>query len=390
AVQRSLVAGVDEAARQRARDVALLVETGQLPEPIPVEAGIPLVQVVDTQDRVLAASPGGDRLVPLLLPADVVAVRNGDARTVAGARLGIAGDLHVVGEPAGEDRTVVVAMSLAEVSSALAVVRPALFGGVPVLVGAFALACWVLVGQTLRPVAALRRGAEEITTTREARRLPMPAANDEIHRLSVTLNDMLDRLERSSARQRAFIADAAHELRSPLAAIRTQLEVGRAHPDSTDWTQVSADALTDLKRLSRLVDDLLLLARMDEVPPQRTVDVDLVDVADAVVQRFRGSELPVLQGGEASAPVAGDAEGLGRVVANLVENAVRHASSAVRVDVRVVGDHAELVVADDGPGVPVADRGGGCDQVARLGDAGSGAAGRAGLGPAVRPGQVPA
>lgn len=381
AVQRSLVAGVDEAARQRARDVAVLVDTDRLPEPIPVEAGGPLVQVVDSEDRVLASSPGGDRLVPVLLPADVDAVRDGAARTVGGARLGLSGDLHVVGEPAAGGRTVLVAMSLAEVDSALAVVRPALAAGVPVLVAAFAVACWVLVGQALRPVAALRRGADEITTTREARRLPVPTAEDEIYRLSVTLNDMLDRLERSSARQRAFVADAAHELRSPLAAVRTQLEVGRAHPGSADWDQVSAEALADLERLSLLVDDLLLLARMDEAPPRRLGEVDLARLADGVVERHAARDgVAVRREGETSVPVVGDAEALRRVLGNLVDNAVRHAASAVRVDVRFAGDGVELVVADDGPGIPEADRERVFDRFTRLDGARSRDAGGAGLG----------
>ena len=92
----------------------------------------------------------------------------------------------------------------------------------------------------------------------------MPASRDEIHRLAVTLNGMLDRLDAARARQRAFVADAAHELRSPLASMRTQLEVAQRLADGTDWPALAADLLTDVERLSRLVDDLLLLARADD------------------------------------------------------------------------------------------------------------------------------
>lgn len=386
AVHRSLVTAVDEAARQRAADVAVLIDTGRMPDPIPVEAGTPLVQVVDDEDRVLAASPGGDRLVPILLPEDVAAVRAGESRTVDGARLGLAGELHVVGRVAGEaaePQTVLVAMSLAEIREAMTIVRAALFGGVPLLVAAFAVACWVLVGQALRPVAALRQGAEEITTTREARRLPVPAAEDEVHRLAVTLNDMLDRLELSSSRQRAFVADAAHELRSPLAAIRAQLEVGQLHPESTNWAETSADTLKDVERLSRLVDDLLILARIDELPQRREEHVDLAQVADDLVARRPPGGISVHRVGAASVPVVGDVDALSRVVANLLDNAARYAATAVTVAVQSADGAAELVVADDGPGIPAPDRKRVFDRFTRLDIARSRDEGGTGLGLAI-------
>lgn len=388
AVERSLITAVDEAARQRAADVALLIDTHRLPDPIPVEAGTPLVQVVDAGDRVVAASPGGDRLVPILLPDDVAAVRAGESRRVDGSRLGMAGELFVVGAPAGEaddPLTVLVARSLGEVEDATRVVRVVLFGAAPLLVGAFAVACWLLVGQALRPVGALRRGAEDITTTREHRRLPVPAAEDEIHRLAVTLNDMLDRLERSSARQRAFVSDAAHELRSPLASIRTQLEVARAHPEGVDWDETSADTLADVERLSRLVDDLLVLARADEAPRRRFEPVNLAQVADDVVARYESSDVTVRRVGSPSALLSGDVDALGRIVSNLIDNAVRHAVSGVTVEVAAGDGLAELVVADDGPGIPAADRELVFDRFTRLDEARSRDAGGTGLGlPIVR------
>jgi signal transduction histidine kinase len=389
AVQRSLITAVDEAARQRAADVALLIDTGRLPDPIPVEAGTPLVQVVDAGDRVVAASPGGDRLVPILLPEDVAAVRAGESRRLDGSRLGMAGELYVVGAAAGDEAdplTILVARSLGEVEDATRVVRVVLFAAAPLLVGAFAVACWLLVGQALRPVAALRRGAEDITTTRGHRRLPVPVAEDEVHRLAVTLNDMLDRLERSSARQRTFVSDAAHELRSPLAAIRTQLEVARAHPADADWDQTSTDALADVERLSRLVDDLLVLARADEAPRRRFEPVDLAQLADDVVARYESSTVRVRRVGAASVPLTGDVDALGRIASNLIDNAVRHAASAVTVDVAVAdGGMAALTVTDDGPGIPAADTERVFDRFTRLDEARSRDAGGTGLGlPIVR------
>jgi signal transduction histidine kinase len=382
AVHRALVTGVDESARQRAQDVALLIDTGRLPDPIPVEAGTPLVQVVDADDRVVAASPGGDQLVPILLPRDVDAVRAGESRTVPGSRLGQADDLHVVGREAGEGRslTVLVAMSLSDAQGALRVVRTVLFGGAPLLVGSFAIACWLLVGQALRPVGALRRGAQEITSTREQRRLPVPAAEDEVHRLAVTLNDMLDRLERSDIKQRSFVSDAAHELRSPLTAIRAQLEIGQVHPDSTDWRQTTADALADVERLSRLIDDLLILARIDERPVRRLEQVDVAQVADDMVDRYDVSDVDVSRVGESSIVIDGDVDAISRIIANLVDNAVLHAASAVSVGVHRTDSSVELVVADDGPGIPEQDRERVFDRFTRLDTARSRDAGGTGLG----------
>lgn len=384
ALHRSLVAGLDESARQRAGDVATLVDTGQLSDPIPVAAGTPLVQVVDAHDRVRAASPGGDRLVPILRPHDVAAVRDGAVRTVDGSRLGLSGQLRVVGEPAGtadEPQTVLVAMALSEVESSVQVVRTAMLIGAPLLVTGFAVMCWFVVGSALRPVAALRQGAEEITATRPAGRLPVPAAEDEVRRLAVTLNDMLDRLERSSARQRSFVADAAHELRSPLTAIRAQLEVARAHPGDADWPETATDALVDVERLSRLVDDLLVLARIEDGGRYpRPESVDLGQIADDVVARTV-TDVTLRRSGDDDVAVLGDVDALTRVVSNLVDNAARHARTGVTIDVRrQPGDGVRMTVADDGPGIPAEDRTRVFERFTRLDGARSRDAGGSGLG----------
>ena len=386
ALHRSLIAALDETARQRARDVVALVDSGQLPDPIPVAAGTPLVQVVDADDRVVAASAGGDRLVPILLPDDVAAVRDGAVRTIGGSRLGLSGELRVIGEPADaeEPQTVLVAMSVAEVEGSLQVVRTAMIVGAPLLVGGFAMVCWLLVGSALRPVAALRRGAEDITTTRQARRLPVPDADDEVRRLALTLNDMLERLERSSARQRSFVADAAHELRSPLTAIRTQLEVARAHPQQADWPQVSTDALADVERLSRLVDDLLVLARLEDGAVRPPVEaVDLAHVADKIVARIV-ADVSLRREGDDEVIVHADVDAVQRVVANLVDNAVRYAATTVTVDVRDGAEGGAVVsVADDGPGIPAEQREHVFERFTRLDHARSRDAGGAGLGLAI-------
>ena len=190
---------------------------------------------------------------------------------------------------------------------------------------------------------ALRSGAAEITGRAGPGRLPVPAARDEIQRLAVTLNDMLDRLEASRARQRAFVADAAHELRSPLTNMRTELEVARRLGDATDWPVVAENLLADTERLSRLVDDLLLLARLDEQPARpdgsavRAVGpVELGELLRGVAGRYPS---PPVRLAPQPGPLwtEGDPGELRRVLANLVENALRHARGEVVL--AVTGPH---------------------------------------------------
>lgn len=382
ALQRSLVRSLDESARQGVADVTQLVASGQLPDPLPFAGGV-VAQVVDGRQRVVRASPGGDRLVPLLDGPDLTAVRRGAAREIDAGRLGLQGRLRVVGGPAGDGRTVLVAVAVDEVQRSVAAVRLALLVGVPALVAAFALACWALVGSALRPVGQLRAGAEEITTARDGRRLPVPMARDEVRRLAETLNGMLDRLEAGQGRQRAFVADAAHELRSPLASIRTQLEVATLHPASADWDATAADVLEDVARLTRLVEDLLLLARLDD-GPRAGHPSSLAAAASSVVDRTDG-RVPVRYEGSDPAVVLLDADALARVVTNLVANAVRHARTGVSVSVTSAGGSGRLTVTDDGPGIAADEREAVFARFTRLDEARSADAGGSGLGlPIVR------
>ena len=384
ALRAALLNGLDDAGRARARDVAALVRQDRLPQSLP--SGTTLVQVVDADQRVRAASPGADRLVPLLGAEQVGAVRAGATRDLGGAQVAQDGSLRVVGVPAGtpdDPLTVLVASPLAQVDDSTRVVRRGLLLGVPALLALVAGLAWVLVGSVLRPVDALRRGATDITGTSGGRRLPVPAGEDELHRLAVTLNDMLGRLDASSAQQRSFVADAAHELRSPLASARTQLEVGLAHPAGADWPGTAADVLTDVERLSRLVDDLLLLARADATAPSLDNNVNLTSVVTLAVQRSQGMGGPVVSLATESHFVRGDADALGRVVTNLLDNAVRHARSSVAADVRADGGQVQLTVDDDGPGIAPSDRLRVFARFTRLDDARGRDAGGSGLGLAI-------
>jgi signal transduction histidine kinase len=387
----SLQRSVDAEATRTGQDVARLVEEDALPEPVPV-AGEELVQVVDPGGRVLAASIGADRLVPMLRDSELADLRRGGRQFVDGDRIGVTGPVRVVAVPAGEGSVVLVAKPVGDLRQSVEVVRAILLVAFPVLVLALAVVMWRVVGATLRPVEALRAGAAEITATGAGATLPVPAARDEIHRLAVTLNDMLARLEVARARQRAFVADAAHELRSPLANLRTQLEVSQ-RLEGGDWPEVSGDLLTDVDRLARLVDDLLLLARADDAAaPERPAEpVELGELLRTVAQRHPmvsvagdvkavGAAAP---GGVPQLRIRGHPQELRRVLDNLVDNAVRHASTRVVLAARRNGPDLLVTVTDDGPGIPAADRERVFDRFTRLDHARGRGAGGAGLGLAI-------
>jgi signal transduction histidine kinase len=348
------------------------------------------VQVVNRANRVIAASPGGDADDPLLTPAQL-------ARARAGARVDITSPvtqapLRVLATDVG-NRTVLVVTDLSRVDDSIRVLtRAALIGG-PLAVLVMGGATYLVVALTLRPVAALRHGAADISAAGLAdTRLPVPSARDEIYNLAVTLNAMLDRIESATKRQRTFVGDAAHELRSPLASLRVQLEVAQRLGPEEDWKSLIDDVLVDVGRLDRLVNDLLALARMDENASllARRQSVALDQLATEVVSGYRYARVPVALTRSVPATVVGDPDGLRRVLVNLVDNAVRHATGAVEVALGVDrgrGDAEEAVlqVGDDGPGIPPEERERVFDRFYRLEASRSRESGGTGLGlPIVR------
>lgn len=391
----SLVIFVDNAidkkldAGEAARNVAAQVRRGTLPTVLAVpgeEADDVFIQVVDAGGNVVAAT----RNLAGEAPVTDVRPRTGEElRTVIESLPPVDLDdrfrvLGIQAAAADGPVSIYVGTEWERVEESVDALSQALRFGAPGLLVLSAGLVWWLVGRALRPVESIRAQVAEITETELDRRVPEPAVNDEIGRLARTMNDMLDRLQRATDRQRRFVADASHELRSPLAISRTQLEIAAAHPEAVDMGSMVDELLADNHRMERLVADLLFLARRDErgaEPVLEPVALDeLMRQEAARVRRVAVNTARVVP-----VPVLGQADDLVRAVRNLIENAERHARSTITLSLRVAGDGVELVVADDGSGVPVERREEIFDRFTRLDEARSRDEGGSGLGlPIVR------
>jgi signal transduction histidine kinase len=257
-----------------------------------------------------------------------------------------------------------------------------------------ALVAWYTTGRALRPVEAIRARMAAITLSGPARgsalRVPVPAAGDELTSLANTTNATLERLQHALGEQRRLVADASHELRSPLANLRSSWEIALAHPERADWPAVATAALADTTRLQKLTDDLLLLSRVDHGTPQpRVADSALVDLSGLVSEQFAErvhlDRAGIAFSAHASGPVlvAGRESDFDRVLRNLLDNAARHARTRVHAAVVAQTGTAVLTVTDDGPGIPEADRERVFDRFVRLDDARGRADGGSGLGLAI-------
>jgi signal transduction histidine kinase len=214
-----------------------------------------------------------------------------------------------------------------------------------------------MVGRTLEPVEAIRAEVADIGSEDLHRRVPLPNTRDEIDDLAKTMNQMLERLEISSDRQRRFVSDASHELRTPLTRIRSELELTLASAPDAATSAALGSMLIEVVEMQAIVEDLLYLARSDAGPTEaQTREVDLDDILlRESEQVVAGSALRVDVSGVSAASVMGDIGGLSRAVRNLADNAVRHATSTIRFTLRERDGWAELTVGDDGPGIPEED-----------------------------------
>lgn len=344
-VDQTLRAQVKEASSRRTRDERSLVDPD-------VAGGQTLAQVIDGNGTVVRSTPANLR--PLLEPGDA-------RRAAAGASLfrtvslrTPAGRWRALSAPLRGGGAIVVARSLTPHDDALAKISRELAIAGPLAVLLAALAGYGLAAAALRPVETMRRRAARVTADSPAV-LPVPRARDEIARLALTLNDMLSRLHGALEHERRFVADASHELRTPVALLRTELELALRRPRSHDELTASLrSALEETERLSRLADDLLLLARAEEGSlPIRRARTELRPLFEDVTRRFAARARDAgraVRAVDTDAVVDADRARVEQALDNLVDNALAYGAGDVVLSAETDNGRVEVHVADSGAG----------------------------------------
>lgn len=380
------VEDAQRAAELQARNLAVAVEAGRITPVLDVDsAGTTILQVVGEGGQVEAASPQL-RNMPALEPAPPSVGEQKPATVRVVSLGGGQTDYRVVTlsvDSAKGPLAVTAGVSLQPAQKTIDRLVKVLIFGFGVMSIAAAGVAWLLVGWALRPVDAIRKEVDGLTEVDLDRRVPVPDHQDEVRDLAVTMNRMLQRLEEATDRQRAFIGDASHELRSPIASLRAQLEVAATHPETVGTAELAKETLADVVRLQHLSDNLLLLARLDAEASERQQRQPLLQVLRQALADRHGDRVPVLTevGGEDCGMAAPGS--FTQVVTNLVDNAVRHAETRVVVRVLCEPERTLLIVEDDGPGIRHADRERVFERFVRLDDARSRESGGAGLGLAI-------
>ncbi|MEV1023461.1 HAMP domain-containing sensor histidine kinase [Streptomyces sp. NPDC050264] len=408
ALRSNLTEQAGSAADTGARRVATSLATGTAPGALDLDDEDQPVQVVDEDGRLVAASEDLERISgagtgavkPVRARTDddgddhggddedhgklseTTGYGNGSA-TVDGDGADYRFAAVEVEDTAYGTLTVYAGAPLAAEQSAVSTALTSMLIGFPVLLVVVGGVTWLVTRRALRPVEGIRAEMAAVTASQDlARRVPVPGTHDEVARLARTTNETLSALEDSVERQRRFVADASHELRSPIASLRTQLEVGAAHPELLDVD----GAVEDTVRLQELAADLLLLARLDAGEKAGGAEVDLAALVREELSQRVGDRLPVTADIRGTAQVTGSRSQLARILGNLLDNAQRHARTGVHVAVGLegaAGGRAVLTVADDGDGVPEGERERIFERFVRLDDARSRDGGGAGLGLAI-------
>ncbi|MEV8514598.1 HAMP domain-containing sensor histidine kinase [Dactylosporangium sp. NPDC051484] len=384
-----LTGNVDQNTSDRAAQIAGALDDGDRVTLLAVLSPSPrdrtIAQVVDATGRVVAASAAISGVGPISALRPPANATEQEQRRLSVAHNQYFRITALGVTTAAGPRTILVGQSIDEIDDGTEAAVGALAVGLPLLTLTVGVATFLFVGRSLRPVDAMRRQAETITGRSLHNRLPVAQTGDEIAALATTMNTMLDRIEAATAAQHRFVADASHELRSPLSTIHAGLDLLAA----ADLPPAAGAHVTRMhresERMARLISDLLLLARVDEKGLQlRAEDVDLDDLVYAERDRLV-AERPDLRVTARVAPVrvSGDAHRLQRVLRNLLDNAARHAKQSVELTLRSDGGTAELTVADDGPGVPAQQWQRIFDRFVRLDDDRSRTAGGTGLGLAI-------
>ncbi|MFG1704235.1 sensor histidine kinase [Nonomuraea sp. M3C6] len=326
---------------------------GFVPHRIPAYEPVELVQIVDSHLRVVDSSRMASATVPLSHfrpPADdrfqryIECMGHAPCIVLMAIRLTPAPDAGVV--YAGLPEPAVLSTHRLEYLIA---------GGIGLIVVIAAWTTWVLVGRTLRPVEAIRARISEITVSDLSLRVPIPPGRDEIAQLSTTANETLARLESAVEQQRSFASTTSHELRSPIAGLRTQLEEALRYPDDVDPRETIETALSATDRLEAIVNDLLLLARLRAADPAPPEPIDLGELVVAEVATV-AHRVPMSVSAPPGLVICGSRMQLIRVLDNLLTNAQRHADASIETTVERVEDQAVVTVTDDGPGIAPANR----------------------------------
>jgi signal transduction histidine kinase len=379
--EHSVRAAVEEEVTARAVAAAARLLTGESPTAaVSAESsGFAVLQVIDTSGSVLAASPQLRGAPPLRTGrSNPLDTDHSERPLVEDVPLLVVSQLA---QTAAGTRIVLAGGSLVAAERSTATVTELTLIGIPLLALIAGAVTYAFSGTALRPVEAIRAQVAELTDRDLSRRVPEPYARDEVGRLARTMNGMLERLEAAQTAQHRFVADASHELRSPLATIMARLELGRRRgPAAEDVAVMTSES----ERMHRIIEDLLLLARADERGlPSRRDDVDLDELVEAEAARLRGMDQFPVRLETTPVRVTGDRAQLSRALRNLVDNAVRHADSRVHLRLRAQDDQAIIEVEDDGPGIPAEDRIRVFERFVRLDESRDRGAGGAGLGLAI-------
>lgn len=340
---------LDQQLRGRAQDLSALVRRGgslRATDGRLVEQGESFAQVVAADGRVLDATPplGGKSLLD---GRELARARDGAVFLNRPSVPGLDEPARMLAVPV-DGRVLVAGATRENRAETLNSVRDAFLIGGPVALLLASLAGYALAGAALRPIEAMRRRAADISTSSLDERLPVGEAGDELSRLGETLNEMLSRIEGGVLRERRFVADASHQLRTPLSLLTTELDLAlRGARSAQELRDALRSAAESTARLSRLADDLLLLARADDGRvPLKTEETDLADLVHEIGDRFgaRVEAEPLV--------VRADRLRLEQALTNLLDNAVRHGSREVLLTARRRNGSVELHVLDEGAGFP--------------------------------------
>lgn len=374
-IRDSVEAGVFEKVQKAARRISADVRAGTFANPIPTDGEAQIIQIVDARGVVTASTVPAQGRVPVTNYRPPAGDRVRDFIECPAPGGGCYAIEAIRSTQDAESPVVLTAVALPKILTSRGL-EIMISGVVLALTALAAWMTWLMVGRTLGPIEAIRAQLSEISATDLSRRVPQPRGEDEIAQLARTANQTLDRLERSVARQRQFASDASHELRTPIAGLRANLEDALMHPDDTDLKEIAEAALRDTDRVEAIITDLLLLARLGTVGAARE-DVDLGDLVRHEMRN--GLNVQV----EEDVQINAVRMQIVRLVSNLLDNADRYGDGETVIEVKRDGYQALMTVTDNGPGIPNSDRERIFERFARMDSARSRGAGGTGLGLAI-------